>query len=243
MRALKFGGTSMVDAKSWRRVLDIIADSKKPVVIVSATDRTTRHLAKAAQTAATDLNAALKMGDDIMVRHKKIVRRFLAENSIQQQNKREGCCLKWIQQCTDYLSNHLKKINAEAAVSPQNNDAVLSTGEQLSARLFALCGQAMGLKTEWLEARNIMKTDRSFGSARPNMHKIEQQVDIIKEKSESDVIPVIGGFYGSDDSGQITTLGFEGSDYSASLIGNAIDAEAIEIWTDVSGVYSCDPQV
>lgn len=232
----------MVDAKSWRRVLHIISHSKDPVVVVSATDRTTRHLAAMAKTAINDLEAALTMGEEITARHVEIVRFFLSQYGIERNNEIKQNCSVWIQKCSLNLADLLKKIHDEESLSLKNNDAVLSVGEQLSARLFAECGRAFGLSTEWIDARTIIKTDSTFGNAQPDIKKIGDRAGLIEEKVTQNIIPVIGGFYGEDEAGNITTLGFEGSDYSASLIGAALTAEAIEIWTDVSGIYTCDPR-
>lgn len=233
----------MVDAVSWSRVLTIIAHSRQPIVIVSATAHTTRHLAEAAQRAATDLDSALKIGEEINKRHQGIITQFLTTYSGKLKVETKQECLEWIQECSTNLAELLKIINTDGAVSPQNNDAVLSMGEQLSARLFALCGRVFGLNTIWVDACSIIKTDSNYGKARPDLKKIDENIHQLEFAINQNITPVIGGFYGENDAGQITTLGFEGSDYSASLIGASLNADAIEIWTDVSGIFTCDPRI
>ncbi len=233
----------MVDEDSWRRVLEIIKRYQNPVVIVSATARTTRQLAAAAKAAATDLETAKSIEHKIQERHKSIIENFLAHSETETAYTEQNC-LNWIDKCISALDNLLSEVNRRKKISGEQNDAVLSLGEQLSAYLFAQCGQIHGLKTGWIDARSIIKTDSAFGNAEPDFQLIDKHAGDLQKKINinKDFIPVIGGFYGENESGEITTLGFEGSDYSASLIGAALDAEAIEIWTDVSGVYTCDPR-
>lgn len=242
MHVLKFGGTSMGDEHTWRRVLDIIANYENPVVIVSATERTTRQLVAAADLATEDLSEAEEIAANIRSRHRSLVRNFLSGNASQNEENTLSDCDSWIDQCTDHLLELLYQI-AEQGGSPATRDAVASIGEQLSAYLLAQCGRAAGLDTTWIDATEIIKTDSNFGQATPNYNKIQQNIALVSSTVAKNSIPIMGGYYGQNDQGQTTTLGFEGSDYTASLIGAALSAEAIEIWTDVSGIYTCDPQV
>lgn len=232
----------MIDEDSWCRVLDIIREKAHPVVVVSATARTTRQLAAAAQTAKNDLAKAKKNGQDIEQRHARLISTFLAHKAATHQKEIEKECLQWIKQCSAALEERLEEIARKNKITLQQNDAILSLGEQLSAYLFAQCGKAYGLPTEWVDARTVIKTDSNFGSAHPNFSEIRKNIDSITHKVESNVIPVVGGFYGANGQNDITTLGFEGSDYSASLLGAAASANAVEIWTDVNGIYTCDPR-
>ena len=96
--------------------------------------------------------------------------------------------------------------------------------------------------TKFIDAKKIIKTDAEYGKANPNRTLISQKLGSLETVLDSGFTPIIGGFYGEAPDGTTTTLGFEGSDYSASLIGGAIHAQAIEIWTDVSGIYTSDPR-
>lgn len=241
MHILKFGGTSMVDEDSWRRVLDIIKTKPQPIVVVSATARTTRQLAKAAQTAINNFDESKQIGKGIKQRHQTLINNFLDHSTADERSTIRTQCLRWIDERTADLHASLNEINQRQKVTPSQKDAILSLGEQLSAYLFALCGRAYGLKTTWIDARSIIKTDAQFGSAQPNLKKIKAHIDQLKQPIDQDMIPIMGGFYGENKNGVITTLGFEGSDYTASLIGAALNAAAIEIWTDVSGIFTCDP--
>ncbi len=240
MRILKFGGTSMGDAQTWKRVIEIIKTYDAPFVVVSATARTTRSLIKAAHKAIDHPQKAQIIADDIATRHNNIVEHFLADYDDSTQTL--NACHNWIDIHTEELKEHLATIHNQQELTEQLKDVVASIGERLSSYLFAECGYAAGLYTTWLDATQIVRTDSNFGKASPSSEFISDKINSLQQKISTDNIPVMGGYYGMDDNENITTLGFEGSDYSASLVGAALDAEAIEIWTDVSGIYTCDPR-
>lgn len=243
MNVLKFGGTSMGDEHTWRQVLDIIRLYEQPVIVVSATARTTRQLIAVAEMAKKDLDQALTLSQSIKERHQKLVENFLTNTNHPKREEIKQACTEWICKCINKLEQKIKKIATQESLSLQTKDFIASIGEQLSAYLFAQCGQAYGLQTCWVDARKIIKTDADFGQANPNLQTIDETVYLLRQNHEEGYIPIMGGFYGETGNGEITTLGFEGSDYSASLIGAALQAETIEIWTDVSGIYTCDPHV
>lgn len=233
----------MGDEHTWRTVLDIIRSYQNPIVVVSATARTTRQLIAAGKTAQHHMQQALEISREIDERHRHLTKRFLSQTNHRDGNELKKLCLSWIDHRIQDLNGLLQKIAEEKTFSLQTKDAVASIGEHLSAYLFARCGQAYGLKTHWVDARSIIKTNSDYGQAHPDYLRIKQNVGSLAMLSQKDHIPVLGGFYGENEFGNVTTLGFEGSDYTASLIGAALDAEGIEIWTDVSGIYTCDPNV
>lgn len=240
MRILKFGGTSMSDAQTWQQVIDIIKRYKSPFVVVSATARTTRKLIKAAKTALDDIEKARGISADIKKRHHKLITAFLNDRMSTAPFLEE--CKDWIDQHVEELNAQLNAINDKQELTEQEKDAVASIGEKLSSYLFAQCAATADLSTQWIDAADIIRTNSDFGQANPNEDFIASRSASLKKNIKQGDIPVMGGYYGMDENQQITTLGFEGSDYSASLIGAALDAEAIEIWTDVSGIYTCDPR-
>lgn len=240
---LKFGGTSMKDHQSWKQVLTIIEDYEFPVVIVSATAHTTRMLVEAAELAAAkDMQSALVISREIRERHLSIVEDFLNENETEKKALILDSCRKKVDEKIGKLEKLLGYIQKNGQLLPQMKDAVASMGEQISSYLFAQCGLAAGLMTQHIEARKIIKTDKEYGKANPNIYEINQRCGSLETVLENGFIPVIGGYYGEASDHTITTLGFEGSDYTASLIGGALNAATIEIWTDVSGVYTSDPR-
>lgn len=242
MHVLKFGGTSMGDENTWRKVLNIIKQYDRPVVIVSATARTTRQLLAAAEKALNDLDEAKRIADDIRKRHYGIITNFINRNGNSDSGIRNSC-RNWIDDRLNELETRLTKVSNTQQCTSATKDAVASIGERLSSYLLAQCGTVLGLKTQWIDAAEIIQTDSDFGKASPDIEFINRQAKEMWQQLPDEQIPVMGGYYGTDSSRNFTTLGFEGSDYTASLMGAALGAEAIEIWTDVSGIYTCDPRV
>jgi aspartate kinase len=245
VKILKFGGTSMKDAEAWHRVLTIIRETGSgTVTVVSATSGTTSSLILAAETACNgDLSAAFEISDEVRERHTALIKDFFNIEAVRYNDNLINNGFDHILGLTSKLNNYLLGIHTLGELSPKSLDAVSATGEQLSSYLLSLCGQATGMDTTWVDAAQILRTDSTFGKAVPDMAAVNKQAAAMINLSEEGRFPIMGGFYGSDSSGTITTLGRGGSDYTASIIGLAMDAEAIEIWTDVSGMYSSDPRV
>ena len=243
INVLKFGGTSMADHQTWKQVLEIIKEYESPIVVVSATARTTRQLVKAAELAASGkLEEAFKISESIKDRHHEIIENFLLENSHAKNELIKESCFKNMDAKIGKLNKLLTYTSRQGTLSPQMKDAISAMGEQISSYLLAQCGLALDMMTQHIEARRLIKTDNEYGKANPNKMLINQHCGSLETVLENGFTPIIGGFYGEAPDKTITTLGFEGSDYSASLIGGAVGAKTIEIWTDVSGVYTSDPR-
>ncbi len=243
IHVLKFGGTSMNDHHTWKQVLDIISEYEYPIVVVSATARTTRQLIEAGQLAADgDLEKALVIGESIKLRHLGILHAFLKENPHPKRPLIEESCEQKLDQKIGLLFKLLTYTHKAGELTPAMKDAIASIGEQISSYLLAQCGLAVDHLTQFIDAKKIIKTDAEYGHANPNRALINQKAGSLETVLDSGFTPIIGGFYGEAPDGTTTTLGFEGSDYSASLIGGALHAQAIEIWTDVSGIYTSDPR-
>jgi aspartate kinase len=243
LHVLKFGGTSMNDHKTWKQVLEIIKNYEYPIVVVSATAKTTRQLIEAGKLAADNkLDEALELGESIKLRHLEIIRNFLEENPHTKKALIEESCEKKLNEKIGLLSKFLTYTHKAGELTPAMKDAIASIGEQISSYLLAQCGLATDQLTQFVDAKKIIKTDNSYGNAYPNFGLINQKIGSLETILDGGFTPVIGGFYGEAPDGTTTTLGFEGSDYSASLIGGALHAKSIEIWTDVSGVFTCDPR-
>ncbi len=240
---LKFGGTSMNDHQTWRKVLEIIRNYEYPVVVVSATARTTRQLIEAGRSAATgDLENALDIVESIKIRHRELVEQFLDENPHQKNGLIKESCFKKIDEKVGFLNKMLQYAAKKNELNPALQDSIAAVGEQISSYLLAQCGLATNQLTQHIEAKKLIKTDAEYGAANPNRALINQKCGSIETVLDSGFTPIIGGFYGEAPDGTTTTLGFEGSDYTASLIGGALHAKSIEIWTDVSGIYTSDPR-
>lgn len=233
----------MGDEHTWRKVIEIIKKYDQPVVVVSATARTTRRLVKAAVLAPKDITQSLEIAEEISNRHKALIENLLSHSKQNETRQARKQCIQWIDQETQKLKDYLTSASENGHLSESLKDAVASVGERLSSYLFATCAPLFDLATTWIDASNIITTDSQFGSANPLSEKILNNVHQLSQAATDGKIPVIGGYYGQDTIGNITTLGFEGSDFTASVIGSALDASAIEIWTDVSGIFTCDPRI
>lgn len=231
----------MGDENTWRQVINIIRRYDRPFVIVSATARTTRRLVAAAERARSDLDASLNIAEEIRDRHLGLVYNFI-DNFPEAKPAIRGRCNAWIADREKELKSYLRDIHKAQELTEKQTDAVAAIGEQLSSYLFSACCTVAGLDTIWINAAEIIQTDSDFGHATPDMESINNKAAKLLTRQTPGQIPIMGGYYGQDADGNITTLGFEGSDYTASLVGAAVNAEAIEIWTDVNGIYTCDPR-
>lgn len=243
MKVLKFGGTSMANEATWVQILNIIKSYEQPVIIVSATSGTTNSLLKAADLAKKGkLEEAYEVSKSIEEKHQNIINQFVAGLPEKPDQKVIDKCFDWIDEKTKILNNYLLGIGTLGELTPKSLDVISCIGERLSAFLLSECGHMAGMSTVFVDAREVIKTNSEFGKALPEMDKIKESAKFLAKEIDNGKIPIMGGFYGSNEDGEITTLGRGGSDYSASLVGLALETEAIEIWTDVDGMFTSDPR-
>jgi len=238
----KFGGTSVQDASALRCVLDIVATgTTRQVVVLSATSGTTDTLLRTARAAGS--------GDAVTVdgfvtalreRHLHIVEELLGEHPEDHKNT----AIASVTALLDELHAWARGLIVLGECTPQSLDAVASFGERLSTTIFAAACAATGLRTQWFDVRTVMRTDDRFVHARVRNDDLVTltQNHLLPVFNNADVV-VTQGFIGSTADGRTTTLGRGGSDYTGALLGAALDADEIQIWTDVSGIYSTDPRL
>lgn len=240
MIVMKFGGTSVEDAPSIERVAEIIRArlNLKPIVVVSAMGKTTRKLLQAAEaSAAGDNRTTLGIVADLKTRHLSEARRVIKNT-----DGREVFSL--IDKHFDELRKLLEGLAILGEVPPRGLDKILAYGELLSSSILADALSERGIPARLLDARELIKTDDRYGSASPVVEITNQRIaQTIPPVVDTGAVPVIQGFIGSSRDGATTTLGFEGSDYTATIIGAALDADDIQIWKDVSGLMTADPAV
>ncbi|MCZ6690981.1 MAG: aspartate kinase [Planctomycetota bacterium] len=228
MIVLKFGGTSIADADQIRAVGDILEKclTRKPVVILSALSGVTDTLIRLAQEA---LEKGSKSIDPIRRRHQKVIQALGIEEDI------VGDLLQ------DYREL-LKGISLVKELTPRSLDYAMSFGERFSVRIIAAHLCQRGIPAEPIVSYDIgLHTDAQFGKALPLP---DLDGPIAKAIRGLKKVPVITGFIGkAGPGGDVTTLGRGGSDYSAAIIGSAIGAEEIQIWTDVDGIMTADPEI
>ena len=238
MIVMKIGGTSMGDAARMDKALDLAVSQigRAPLMVCSAMGGVTDRIIESyelAEQGRTDASAAVF--ESIRDMHYTCARDFL-----------EGDLLEAMVLDLDgtfaQFASLLKGIGLLRDCSPRSRDALLSFGERLSTRLIAARARQRGIDVELLDARNLIRTDEVFNSARPDMAKTFE-LTAAGARPESGRLLITQGFIGSSESGVTTTLGRGGSDYSASIFGAALDAEEIQIWTDVPGIMTCDPRI
>jgi len=236
---MKFGGTSVEDAAAFRNVAAIVksAIDSCPVVVVSAIGGFTNALLAGVEKAiAGDAQAATRSLDGEFNRHFQIAAELLGDGSRADIGSTIDDARSKIRQLHEIISAHL-------ATSPSLQDELVAYGERLSSQLLTAVLCENGITANHVDARSCIKTDDNHGSAAPQSETTEAVQAEILPLLRAGTIPVLGGFIGSTAGGVTTTLGRGGSDYSAAIIGAALGAREIQIWTDVAGVLTADPRV
>jgi len=232
MIVLKFGGTSVQDAPALERLTKIVASrSGRRLVVVSALSGVTDALVRAADSlAAGNLSQGLAEIEALRNRHVSLGAEIGTPAQVQSD----------LATLFSELSTFLKAVEAVGEFTARSRDRILATGELASSRLTAdLLARQLGGCT-WLDPREILKTDSTFGKAGIDFVATES---VMRTKTSAGALFLTGGYVGSNAAGITTTLGRGGSDYSASILGSVLGAKAIEIWTDVDGILTTDPRM
>ena len=239
---MKFGGTSVEDATAILRTASIVAGRLRkglsPIVVVSAMSRVTDTLLAAAAAAGRNAREeALKHSDTLRTRHLNTAAELVTHpdrlTSLQLNIHHEF----------DTLDDLLRGISAVGELTPRTSDNVVSFGERLSSVIVTAAFAEQAIPSAHIDARTVILTDHHYGKAAPNEPAIEAALtEHVLPLVDLGKVPVMGGFIGSCD-GITTTLGRGGSDYTGALVGGALHAGAIEIWTDVNGIMTTDPRI
>ncbi len=241
MIVVKFGGTSVGDADAIRRAAEIVRGrlDRQPIVVVSALGGATNSLlAIAEQSSKGHLIGAMRGVETLRDRHLRECDTLLGGTDVADDTAAELSAM------FDELAHLAEALSTLGHATPRAMDAIASYGEQMSANLVSAFFEMSGIAAELVDSRTVMITDECFMEAEPQSDLIaEKSREIILPLVQARKVPVLGGFIGSSPSGLTTTLGRGGSDYSASLFGAALRADAIEIWTDVDGMLTADPRV
>jgi aspartokinase/homoserine dehydrogenase 1 len=248
MIAMKFGGTSVGSVEAFKQVVGIVqravaqeADGPRPgvIVVTSAMSGVTNTLIEAAERAAHgDENFYVEARDSLLLKHQHVAGQFI-------ENGAERAALA---QVLDDRLHQLERLCGSIAVlgelTNRGLDVVSGLGERMSAPLLAAVLRASGVPAEAVDAGDIVITDDVHGGAAPIMALTEERCRAhLLPLIEQGIVPVVTGFVGSTVSGVPSTLGRGGSDYSAAIVGAVLDAEEIQIWTDVNGVLTADPRI
>ena len=240
MIVMKFGGSSVQDATAIRRVASIVASrvAEQPLVVVSAMGGVTDKLVQIAETASRgELSSAFSLLEAIRARHMQAAADMLPSHDA------AAFELDLDAQLADATAL-ITQIAASGAATPAQHSNMLTFGEALSSVLVSAAFNALGVPSAHADARQLIVTDSHHPAASPLSSPTRAKLlESIPQLLLRKLVPVMGGFIASSESGEITTLGRGGSDYSAAIIGAALSATRIEIWTDVSGILTTDPRI
>ncbi|HEX8409163.1 MAG TPA: aspartate kinase [Thermoanaerobaculia bacterium] len=242
MIVIKFGGTSVGDSDRVANAIDIVAERRhlRPVVVVSALAGVTNDLVAASEAACAQNAAQVR----------DIIGRIRARH--------EDVALRLVQHKSDFLESFIKQLDKQieeidtilrgiallGEITMRARDKVMSIGEKLSSVLFAYTMMMRALPSEFVAAEDVVWTNDCFGGATPDMNLTRAAAQrVLVPLLERNRIPVMGGFIGRTEAGATTTLGRNGSDYSAAIVAAAIGADEVQIWTDVDGLLTCDPRL
>jgi len=239
MIVMKFGGTSVGSADAIERVVEIVRSRlpREPVVVSSATAKTTDELVSLAQAAASrDREKTTALADWIIKKHVVILSQLGLRD--------DPSMIHLLDEVTRELVRVTERLFEAGAVEKELLDDCLSWGEYLSCNILPCFLRTQGIPSRWVDARQVFFTDSRFGKARPVVGESKPRaVNQILPVVDAGEVPVVQGFIGSDARGRITTFGRGGSDYSATALGGLLSVDAVEIWTDVDGIMTADPSL
>lgn len=235
---MKFGGTSVQDATAIDRVASIVREriSEKPVVVVSALAKMTDQLlAMAAAAGAGDREKALQLSLTARERHFNTASDLLGTGKFARIHSE-------LEEEFNGLDELLRGVSAVGELTPRTTDNIAGFGERVSSKIAAAAFSLRGLNASHVDARQCIVTDSNFTRAIPDFDDTNSRLrEIVKPLLEHQRVPIMGGFIGSNREGISTTLGRGGSDFTAAIVGAGLDAQRIEIWTDVDGMMTTDP--
>lgn len=238
---MKFGGTSVGNAERMARVAEIVSEHAKRAevaVVVSAMGGITDMLLRAATEASHgDREHWKSVRQELVRRHREVVDELLPASE-------QAVVLPRLAEQMGHFENLCSGFSLVREVTPRAMDTLSSLGEVMCATLVAAILRSSGVAAEGVDATELIVTDNDFGNATPIFEetnaKTRQRLAALRLRT---AVPVVTGFRGATKDGLCTTLGRGGSDYSATIIGAALDADEIWIWTDVDGVMSADPRL
>lgn len=226
----KFGGTSVANFDAMNRSADVVlADSNVRLVVLSASAGITNLLVSLAEGQQPEQRAA--MLDEIRHIQYAIIDRLQHGDIIREE--------------IDRMLDNVAMLSEGAALATSTalTDELVSHGELMSTLLFVEVLRERHVASEWFDVRKVIRTNDRFGRAEPDMAALTSLVDQQLKPRLRNALVITQGFIGSESKGRTTTLGRGGSDYSAALLGEALQAQRIDIWTDVPGIYTTDPRV
>lgn len=226
----KFGGTSVADFEAMNRSADVVLqDASTRLVVLSASAGITNLLVALAEGQQAPQRAVLL--DDIRRIQYAIVDRLQRPEVIREE--------------IDRMIDNISMLSEAASLATSNalTDELVSHGELMSSLLFVEILRERQVNAEWFDVRKVMRTDDHFGRAFPDVQALADLATAQLQPRIEQALVITQGFIGSESEGRTTTLGRGGSDYTAALLGEALNAARVDIWTDVPGIYTTDPRV
>ena len=240
MIVMKFGGTSVEDSNAIDRVVKIVRErlDQTPVVVVSAMAKVTDQLLATGRAAGDgEREKALELSRALRERHYAAASELLSTGVFTEFHSE-------LEADFDSLDELLRGISAVGELTPRTMDNVVSFGERVSSKMVAAAFSARGLNASHVDSRDCIVTDATHSRAIPHFDETNLRLQkIVRPLLDHKRVPIMGGFIGSTREGITTTIGRGGSDFTAAIVGAGLDAERIEIWTDVDGMMTTDPGI
>ena len=239
MKVLKFGGTSVGSAKNIKSVINIVKGntaSQKQLVVVSAFSGVTNLLLDGIQYILNDKNSFDAISAQIVDIHLNVINELIPDEAI------KGTIFKYLHTELDKLKQLYQGISLIKELTPKAEAKIVSFGEILSSFIIKEAMQANGLNVERKDARELIVANGNYSNAVVDFDSTNKNIQEFVAKSTTDII-IIPGFVAANKKKETTVLGRGGSDYTAAIIAAALDVDALEIWTDVSGMYTANPKI
>jgi aspartate kinase len=239
MIVLKFGGSSLESAEAIERVSRIVGSriARHPAVVVSAHGKSTDDLLALAKEAAEGQHArSVERFNALESYHAALGASVVADHD-------RKALASFLNVHFHELFNAVERVRGSGRLAEQGQAEIISFGERLSSGIMAFALRKAGIDTAHLDSRVLVRTNDCYINATPILHESCAKIRRALFSLNNGTVPVLGGFIGSTAAGATTTLGRNSSNLTAVLVGAAVDAEEVEIWTDVDGVYAHDPRL
>jgi len=235
----KFGGASLADARAMRNAVALAGrEAGSAAIVVSALAGVTDALIEAAGAVGKNVGRIEEIAADLAKRHRQAILGVVPAGAVRQE------LLATADRAFDELALLSRAPVFVRDLSAGAQDALLSRGEEMSARIFAAGLAAAGRPAVFMDPLGFIATDGRFGGASPRLAETDRNVRrVLAPILKKGVIPVVAGFYGAAPDGRVVTLGRGGSDLTATLLGRALSAQAVFLWKDVPGILTADPRV
>jgi len=238
MQVLKFGGTSVANGDNINKVVGLVREAltkDRTILVVSALGGITDMLIQAGLSAAAGDESYKEKLFGIEQRHLETVKHLLPLT-------RQSSVLSLVKTKCNEIEDICNGVFLLSELSPRTRDKIVSYGELLSSLIISARFEALDIPNTWKDSRQLISTDSNFGYAAVDFPLTNQKIREFFDTAKGDLF-ILPGFIASDASGTTTTLGRGGSDYTAAILAAAVDASAVEIWTDVSGMMTADPRL